>query len=268
MNEINKLGEEQINSQGYLMRIIEYNDDDDLVIEFQDKYRAKVHTKYGLFESSNVKNPYHPTIFGVAIVGNKYPTRKHGKYIKEYETWTGMLDRCFNDKLKEKYPTYHNVTCCEEWLLYENFYEWIHSQSNYDKWLVGKKWEMDKDIICNGNKTYSPDSCFLVPNYVNVLFTKSSAARGKLPIGVCYSGKNKDRYTSKVSIRINDGKKRESGRIRKSLGYFNTPEEAFLAYKKAKEEHIKEVAQEEYESGNITKECCEAMMKYEVKITD
>ena len=43
---------------------------------------------------------------------------------------------------------------------------------------------------------------------------------------------------------------------------------AFLAYKKAKESYIKQVAKEEYDKGNITKTCYEAMINYEVEITD
>ena len=35
-----------------------------------------------------------------------------------------------------------------------------------------------------------------------------------------------------------------------------------------KENLIKQVAKEEYSKGNITKQCYEAMMKYEVEITD
>ena len=56
----------------------------------------------------------------------------------------------------------------------------------------------------------------------------------------------------------------------KTTGYcYPTPEDAFyLGYKPSKENCIKQVAQEEYNKGNITKKCYEAMMKYEVEITD
>lgn len=39
-------------------------------------------------------------------------------------------------------------------------------------------------------------------------------------------------------------------------------------YKKHKEEIIKQVAEIGYKSGNITKQCYDAMMAYEVEITD
>ena len=52
------------------------------------------------------------------------------------------------------------------------------------------------------------------------------------------------------------------------IGQFDTPEHAFLAYKKAKEEYIKEVAQEYYNSGKIDKKVYEALLRYQIEITD
>ena len=57
--------------------------------------------------------------------------------------------------------------------------------------------------------------------------------------------------------------------IHKYYCYYPTPEDAFyLGYKPYKEKYIQKVAQEEYELGNITKVCYEAMMNYQVEITD
>jgi hypothetical protein len=55
---------------------------------------------------------------------------------------------------------------------------------------------------------------------------------------------------------------------REYIGTYPTPEKAFYAYKQYKEKLIKQVAQIEFDNGNITKECYEAMMNYEVEITD
>ena len=53
------------------------------------------------------------------------------------------------------------------------------------------------------------------------------------------------------------------------LGSYSTPERAFyLGYKPYKEDIIKQVAEIEFNKDNITKKCYEAMMKYEVEITD
>jgi hypothetical protein len=54
----------------------------------------------------------------------------------------------------------------------------------------------------------------------------------------------------------------------KYLGYYATPLEAFNAYKTAKEEYIKELAEKYFQEGKITERVYNALMKYEVEITD
>lgn len=257
-----KIGELGYNNNNELMKIIEYNNSSDITVEFQDKYKYKVHTQYGNFKNGNVKNAFSKSIYGVGITGNKYPTRINGIKEKEYELWKRMLERCYNKKTKEKQPTYKDVTCCEEWLYYPNFYEWIHSQENFDKWYNGKQWCIDKDILLKGNKIYSPEVCCLVPNNVNVLFIKSDATRGDLPIGVSIHPQHKNKYY--VQFSASKGDKRKNVFV----GLYKNIEEAFNAYKIAKEKYIKQIAQEEYKKGNIIKRCYDAMMSYEVEITD
>ncbi len=260
-NPFARLNEEKLNKQGCLMKIIKYINATDIIVEFQDKYKAKVHTQWGNFVRGNVKNPYFPSVCGVGIIGNKYPTWsiENSKHTKEYESWQNMLIRCYDNKVKEKYPTYQNVTCCEEWLLYENFYEWLHSQENFDKWLSGEHWDLDKDILVKGNKIYSPETCCLVPYNVNKLFVKHTSARGELPIGI-----HRDTKGCGFIARCMNPL---SGK-RDYLGYRINVLEAFELYKPYKENIIKQVAEIEYNKGNITKKCYDAMIQYEVEITD
>lgn len=252
-----RIGEEEYNYQGCLMKIVEYNASRDITVEFQDDNRGLVHTQYYNFKHKQVKNPYYPLVHGVGMVGNKYPARVNGVQLKEYRAWTSMLCRCYNDNFKLKKPTYKDVTCCNEWLIYDNFYEWIHGQENFDKWLNGNKWELDKDILVKGNKIYSPSTCCLVPRSINLLFVKSDKRRGNLPIGVSYNKENKA-YMLSISRKIHDF----------PPIYLDTPEEVFKVYKEYKENVIKQVAQKEFNLGNITKVCYDAMMKYEVEIGD
>lgn len=253
-----RLGEERLNNQGTLMRIIEYNGYHDIIIEFQDEHKKKVHTQYGNFLKGNVKNPYSASVHNAGIIGEKYLISVNQKQTKEYATWNGILERCFDEKYKTKEPAYENVTCCEEWLLFENFYEWLHSQENFEKWYKGKRWNVDKDILVKGNKVYSPETCCLVPTNVNNLFIKRDNFRGCLPIGVTQID---DGYVAQCNNPFKNNR-------REYLGYFATPEKAFQAYKNYKEDIIKRVAQIEYGKGNITKRCYDAMMSYKVEITD
>lgn len=240
------------------MQIIECPKASCIVVEFQDRYKTKIYTTYNNFLKGSVKNLYYPSVYGVGIIGAKYPRSINKKMTKEYDTWIHMLQRCYDEKKKEKQPSYKDVTCCEEWLNYENFYEWLHSQENFEKWFNEKYWALDKDIIVKNNKIYSPETCCLVPQNVNSLFVKRKAERGKYPIGVTYRNYG---YIAKCNNPFT-GKKEE-------IGWHNTSEGAFTwGYKPYKENIIKQVAQIEHDKGNITDKCYNAMMNYIVEIDD
>lgn len=49
-----------------------------------------------------------------------------------------------------------------------------------------------------------------------------------------------------------------------SLGSFSNRDEAFVAYKKEKEKHIKEVATTYYNEGKITKRVYDALMNWNI----
>lgn len=256
-NKVERTGIEKLNKQGSLMKIIEYNGTQNIIIEFQDKYKYKKKTTWCKFLDGQPINPYHPTIFNIGMQGLK---NKHSEHKKEYKIWYTMMRRCYDEEYKKEHPTYENVTCCEEWLLFDNFCEWLNNQKNFDKWLSNKYWNLDKDILLKGNKIYCPEYCCLVPQNVNTLFVKKDANRGTLPIGVCYSKKDK-RYIAVCSNPL-------KSKTNRYVGSYGDPIEAFYAYKKEKECVIKLVAQEEYDKGNITKKCYDAMMSYQVEITD
>lgn len=246
-----RLGEKKTNYQGCLMRIVRYNNANDVTVEFKDEHNAKVNTQYKHFVCGKVKNPYHPSVYGVGIVGDKYRTHTNNMGTKEYQLWCSMLERCFSEDCKKKYPSYKNVSCCNEWLYYPNFYEWIHAQENFDKWINGNLWAIDKDILFKGNQIYSPSTCCLVPHNVNTLFVKHISRRGDLPIGV---SRRRNGYAAESS--------------RGYFGEYNTIDDAFKTYKIHKEGLIKQVAINEFATGNITKRCYDAMMNYQVEITD
>lgn len=241
------------------MKIIEYNNKDDIMVEFQDEYKAKIHTNFQAFSKGVVKNPYYSSIYGIGIIGIKYPSEINGRTTKEYDVWHSVIQRCFDVDYQEKQPTYKVAKICDEWLLYDNFYEWLHNQGNFDKWFNGERWAIDKDILVKGNKIYSPDTCCLVPQNINSLFTNRKNYRGNLPIGVKKHG---NKFVAQCMNPFTNNNKQEY------LGIYTKPEKAFYVYKNYKEDIIKRVANLEYSKGNITKQCYDAMMKYEIEITD
>jgi len=190
-------------------------------------------------------------VYGVGVndwVGN---VMVDGKLIREYQLWKGVLERCFTDGFKQSRPTYEGVTCSKEWLSMTTFIEDVSQMRGFG--LDG--WALDKDILQKGNKLYSKDTCCFVPAEVNSLLTKSDNSRGEWPVGVDFhkvSGK------FRAGLRIN-GKT-------KHLGLFNTPEQAFQAYKLAKEAYIKVVAQQWQHL--LDEKVFQALLDYEVNIND
>lgn len=259
---INRTGEINYNKYNSKMEII------NSYIEFNDKYNknfsyidiyfpdydyVKKHMRYDHFKEGNVKCPYEPRVYGMGYLGEgKYKTKENGKDTKCYKTWIRMLERCYSDKWKNKYPTYKNVTVCKEWLNFQNFAKWYYE--NYYQ-IKGERMELDKDILVKGNKMYSPETCVFVPQKINKLFIKNDKARGELPIGVSFYN-NSNKFQSHC---IYKGKC-------KTLGCYNNIKDAFDSYKQFKEQYIKEVA-DEYKD-KIPMKLYNAMYSYEVKITD
>jgi len=190
-------------------------------------------------------------VCGIGIKGDKYPSWNDGEMLKEYTLWADMLLRC-TPKYWNKRATYVGTTCSENFRSYTFFCEWCNQQKGFnEKDKNGRKWHLDKDLLVKGNKLYSEDTCVFIPARVNTLLTKSGATRGDWPIGVVRSGAN-GRFVSQC----NNGTGKQL-----FLGFFNTPQEAFQAYKTFKEALIKEVANEYKEQ--LDYRVYEALMNYE-----
>ena len=259
----NRVGEVNKNKFGTNMIVIEDLGQNPkmVIVEFQDDFKYKIKTQYGAFKDGRVKNPYDKEVCNVGYVG-------HGKYNKTlhphiYREWYHMLKRCYDPYYINKELTYKDCYVCDEWLNFQNFAKWY--EENYYK-CNDEKMELDKDILCKGNKIYSPQNCCFVPKRINALFTKRDKNRGIYPIGVYLHKDVRSKHKSLVvqlNILNNDGKKE-----RKYLNSFsiNKPFQAFVCYKNAKEDYIKQVA-DEYRSL-IPNKLYEAMYKYEVEIND
>lgn len=195
-------------------------------------------------------------VFGIGIKGTEYPSSVNGKLLKEYTTWQSMLLRCTN-KYWQKYPTYIGTTCSDNFKSYSYFYEWCQTQTGFgNKDENNERWNLDKDLLVKGNKIYSEATCVFVPQKLNSLLNRHNASRGDYPIGVCLQKIN-CRFISYCS----DG----TGR-RKHLGVFNTPQQAFQAYKTFKEALIKQVANDYI--NLIDNRAYQALMNYEVNEDD
>ena len=250
-----KLGETVLQNCGEVAFIVEYVNSQDITVQFKTTGEL-VKTTYNNFVKGEVKSHFTPSVFGVGIKGLESILDENDEILDSYNCWRDMLRRCYSAKFQEKHPTYINCRVCEEWLFYPNFKNWY--DKNYYK-INNKTSQLDKDILIKGNKVYSPDTCIFVPSFINTLFTKSQKTRGELPIGVYFNKRDK-KYQASLRV-FKDGRS-----TTKNLGYFDTADEAFKTYKKAKEDYIKEVA-DNYKD-EIPAKLYEAMYAYEVSIDD
>ena len=250
-----RLGETRMMNCGEIAFIVNYAHYNDITVQFKTTGEL-IKTTYSSFKNGFVKSRFKPSVYGVGIIGNEKSIDENGDTIKSYLVWKSMLRRCYSDKEQKKYPTYKDCYVCPEWLNYSNFKKWFND--NYYE-IDGEQMALDKDILMKGNKVYSPNTCMFVPQNINKLFIKRNKARGEYPIGVTFN-KNKNKYTAFCNIFYN-GKSKQ-----KNLGYYNTIEEAFNAYKQFKEANIKQIA--DYYKDKIPNKLYEAMYNYKVEITD
>lgn len=178
-------------------------------------------------------------VYGVGIndadyVVNKWKTievdgKRKRKLVWEcpyYRAWKSMLGRCYSDKYQDRQPTYIGCIVSEEWKIFSNFRSWMEEQD----W-EGK--QLDKDLLFEGNKVYSENTCVFVTRMVNSFTTERAAARGEWMIGVAWH-KGVNKFVSRCCNPFT--KKQEN------LGCFDSEQEAHNAWLERKLELAYELA--------------------------
>ena len=188
-------------------------------------------------------------VCGIGFNSGKYPATVNGKVLKEYKLWRSILSRCYSIKYQEEHPTYIGCQTSENFKNYSYFHEWVQQQIGFGE----TGFELDKDLLLKGNRIYSEATCLFIPKRLNTLLLSCKAARGILPVGVSH-------HTGKFLAQCS------SGSASNHIGVFKTPEEAFQAYKQAKETFIK--SQAEKWKDQIDIRAYEALIRYEVLPTD
>lgn len=233
--------------------VVEYTNNENVLVRFVNTGYEKV-VKLKAITCGNVRDCTASTVYGVGIVGETTLKTK-GKDAVEYVLWKGMLARCYDDNIKQKYPSYDLSGVVENFKHFEKFINWCSEQIGYgaiDE--KGRKFNLDKDILVKGNKLYSEDTCCFVPHEINAVLTHRKKVKSKYPIGVSFNkSKGKfEAYCCSMTTRY--------------LGTYLTPEEAFEAYKRAKENHIQYLANKWVD--HIDPRAYEALINYRVEITD
>ena len=164
------------------------------------------------------------------------------RIIKSYDNWKSMFTRCYSPKYHDIEPTYIGCSVCDEWKNYANFKVW-HDKNYVDGFAL------DKDLLLDGNKIYSPEFCRYVPRSINQLLASDSLCKGNLQKGVSFiSGK----FAAHISILG----------VNSSIGRFDTEHDAFEAYKAEKERYVKDTAQAHLKNGLIDNDIYNALVSW------
>lgn len=143
-----------------------------------------------------------------------------------YQAWRDMLKRCYYKKWQEEHPTYRGCSVSTEWLTFSVFKNWMMTQD----------WEglqLDKDILIEGNKLYSAETCVFVTQTVNKFTNDQRASRGEWLVGVHW---RKDVGKFRALCQNPFTKEKEH------LGHFANEQEAHEAWLKRKLELAHELA--------------------------
>ena len=185
-------------------------------------------------------------VFGFGVNDCDFPiTNSQGQKEPLYDVWCNMIQRCYSVSYQKSKPTYIGCSVCDEWKYLSNFKKWF--DANYIEGC-----HLDKDILVQDNKVYSPDTCCFVPPYINSLLTDHRAARGTYKLGV---RKEKGRFVASV--------KDNTKSVR--IGSFDTEDEAFNAYVKAKKEVIEKTARRALNEGLINVDVYKAIISRKIK---
>lgn len=226
------------NNDGDEFKIVDYIDCKNVVIEWSCGQRDCVTS--GNIRSGGISYYNRITVQGVGYLG--YGRFVYGnRRLKDgqmaipshlHRHWRHLIERTHGDVPSR----YEDATFDKSWYNLQNFLEWAVKQiGNSNRESGGRYWCIDKDILVDGNKLYSKETCIFVPNEVNVFFSKKEIGN------TGYLGVNYIKPATKGAKKGYIARCHFSGE-RKYLGYYDTPKLAYQSYREAKMEAAKELA--------------------------
>lgn len=242
LNPSIKIGDSFINAQGSVFIVKDYLSSSNITIEFDKPIKHTVKTNMANIKTGNIHNRYLPTLAGKGVIGDF----KVDSSNKMYKSWSGMLNRVYS---KTDITTYKGCSVADDWLHLSTFSDW------FDKQVVQENWQLDKDLLVEGNKVYSENTCIFLPREINTFLTDRYNFRGEWPVGVTYH----ERLGKWEASCTFDSK-------RNYLGVFTEPTSAFNAYKEFKESCAKTLAKRW--EGIIDTRGVEALLNFTVNIDD
>lgn len=220
-----RVGEKTTNNSGETVEIVEYFNKKNITVKFESGH-VKTNVFYKNFKNGFCKNPYYPSVCTIGYIGDGKIKVETNRAI--YDVWKNMLERCYLNDKNINNKTYKGFSVEEKWHNFQNFYTWYNN--NFYKLPNNERLNIDKDILENKDKMYSENTCILIPQSINVLFTNYSLDKTCKYKGV-YFHKNSGKYKSQISV----------NNKQKSLGTFDNAYDAHVSYINEKNKVFKTV---------------------------
>jgi hypothetical protein len=118
------------------------------------------------FKKGIVKNPYYPTVLGVACYG-EVNKDDFTYYDRAYGLWTDVLNRCYNpDRSNWKWYGGAGIKVAPRWRCFEFFLKDLSAIVGFEEWLLNPgNYDLDKDY--HKADYYGPDVCVFLPHSLN-----------------------------------------------------------------------------------------------------
>lgn len=116
-------------------------------------------------------------------------------WCRYYRVWVAMIGRVYGNCKSKKKINYKSCSVHPDWKYFMTFRKWMMEN---DIGMEG--YHMDKDLLSQDVKIYSPDTCVFIPSHINKFLLDRGNDRGEYPIGVHYD-KQRDKYQAQCTDR-------------------------------------------------------------------
>lgn len=229
-------------NSGFVGKILKYETCHSVVVRWEDGTVTNETANH--ISMGSIKPKTQKTVFNVGYVGYGKWVPPSVKVLEEgqqyihpkiYKFWVRMLDRLYNPKtlMKRNCNRYLFAVASESFKCAQNFVEWAVNQPYWEE----SDAELDKDLL-GDSLLYSETTCCFLPRCVNIFIADHYARKtSDLPKGVNFISPKTSNSKGGYIARCHNGSAREY------LGFFDTPEEAFVVYKQYKEKVAKALAE-------------------------
>ena len=212
--------------------VTKYNGVSDLTIRFINTETILSNVSGSNLRKGLVSDPNTPSLCEIGYIGSGPYSFKEN--IVAYRRWCAMICRVYRPTTERIKRSYEDCSVDPRWHNFQNFAEWYQQQPYNNQ----SGYELDKDLILEGNKVYGPETCCLIPSVLNLAITFIKTNR--LAIGVFKEG---NKFVAETRMK--------SSLVRR-LGVYDNLEDAKYRYLEFRWSYIMTLAGHLHDIGKIS----------------